>query len=247
MARYVHEIMSREVVRFSPEDRVADALATLVALGVAGAPVVGPGEELVGFVSWRDLVGLGTGETVGSRMTEHVATVRDSDVIDDAAHRLAAEHLHQFTVVDATGHLVGLVSAVDLVAGLTGVPATHPRSLPHVDALFELAWSDDQPLDAALAARAPKAAGVLVLVHGRAGVEETVVHVEDCEDVRARITEIVTVERARHRRLSGLLARGFLRARYAEVADAAARDGVRTRIVSLVRDLPPELERLLGG
>jgi len=52
----VHEVMSADVLTFSPEDNVMDAMRTLLVRDVDAAPVVGADGEIVGMLSTADLI-----------------------------------------------------------------------------------------------------------------------------------------------------------------------------------------------
>lgn len=52
----VSEVMTVEVLTFSPDDNVADAMQILVDRGIDGAPVVNADGEVVGMLSTGDLI-----------------------------------------------------------------------------------------------------------------------------------------------------------------------------------------------
>lgn len=52
----VSEVMTTEVLTFSPDDAVADAMTTMVERGIDGAPVVNADGEVVGMLSTGDLI-----------------------------------------------------------------------------------------------------------------------------------------------------------------------------------------------
>ncbi|CAN5765726.1 hypothetical protein BH10ACT1_BH10ACT1_08790 [soil metagenome] len=52
----VSEVMTVEVLTFSPDDLVGDAMQVLVDRGIDGAPVVNAGGEVVGMLSTGDLI-----------------------------------------------------------------------------------------------------------------------------------------------------------------------------------------------
>ncbi|MCU1499789.1 MAG: hypothetical protein JWM47_3742 [Acidimicrobiales bacterium] len=52
----VSDIMTTEILTFSPEELVADAMAVLVDRGIDGAPVVNDDGEVVGMLSTGDLI-----------------------------------------------------------------------------------------------------------------------------------------------------------------------------------------------
>lgn len=52
----VSEVMTREVLTFSPDELVSDAMASLVDRGIDGGPVVDAAGQVVGMLSTGDLI-----------------------------------------------------------------------------------------------------------------------------------------------------------------------------------------------
>jgi hypothetical protein len=223
MAIRVEEIMNREVFCLRPEDSADDALGDLVALGITGAPVVDGQGRPLGVLSLRDLVGRRRGDTAGEVMTRPAAVVRDIDAIAQAGRLLAASGYHRLVVIDQDARVVGIVSALDVVRGLLGVPAVHPASFPHLDAELGLVWTDDHPLVPGGLEAAPDAPGLIVLSHGEAGVPERVVWAEAAQDVYTRLTDMLATPQTDQPVLAYWLRRGSLRFRSAAVPDEALR------------------------
>jgi CBS domain-containing protein len=232
MAIRVKEIMNREVFSLHPEDSADDALADLIALGITGAPVVDAQGRPLGVLSLRDLAGWGQGATAGEVMSRPAAVVRDEDAIAQAGRLLAASGYHRLVVIDTEGRVVGIVSALDVVRGLLGVPAVHPASFPHLDAELGLVWTDDHPLVQEGLEVAPDGPGLIVLVHGGAGVPERVVWAEAAQDVYTRLTDMLATPQTDQPVLAYWLRRGSLRFRSAAVAD----DDLRRRALHRVRE-----------
>ena len=145
--RIVSDLMTSQPHLFtlSPKTPVDEAIASLLAAGVSGAPVVehlknaetGKSENrLVGFVSSFDflpreetgtLVSLGDledsetarrilGQRVIDIMTRDPVTVTTNDWMKTAAEVMAKHRLHALPVVDAKrGNLVGIVTAKDVM------------------------------------------------------------------------------------------------------------------------------------
>src|SRR6266511_523193 len=126
MALTVREVMNPELFSVRPNDRADDTLAALLALNIGAAPVVDEVNHPIGIVSWRDLARPEGGETIGARMSKvSDALLHPADRIDEAARLLASRGHHHAAVVDERGALVGFVSALDLLRGLSGVPVSH--------------------------------------------------------------------------------------------------------------------------
>jgi CBS domain-containing protein len=222
MARTVYEIMNHELFTLRPNDSVDDALGYLLALGITAAPILDDFGRPAGMVSLRDLIGsTKAGPTAGSRMSSPVATVPELAPIVEAARLLATTGFHRLVVVDRNGCAIGMASAVDVLRGLTGIPAAHPAAFPHMDDRTGLAWTDDFPLELDHVEGAPDEAGILVLIQGGAGSTEQVVWAETAHNLRTRLIDVLSLPQAP--RLAKVLALRGLRFRAAATADADVR------------------------
>jgi CBS domain-containing protein len=235
MAATVGEVMNRELFCLRPEDRAADALAGILALGISGAPVVDPAGRPSGMVSLRDLAGHRDGDRVADLMTAPATVVGVSAPLAEAGAILARTGFHRLPVVEEDGLLVGLVSALDLLRGLLGLPAVHPAGFPHLDQATGLVWSDDQPLEPAAAASAPAEPGLVALVHGGAGRIERLVWAEAAHDLRARLDALLSAPQDQEPLLAWWLSRGSLRFRVATAPDCAARRSALGRLLRQAR------------
>ena len=52
------DVMARNLVTFEPETNIFEAIRTLISRQISGAPVVGPGGELLGTLAEIDCLGL---------------------------------------------------------------------------------------------------------------------------------------------------------------------------------------------
>jgi CBS domain-containing protein len=237
MARLVHEIMNHELFAFAREDAPADALGYLAALGILAAPVLDDARRPIGFVSVRDLISDARAGTVGERMSTPVLSITGEQEIAEAGRIMGEKGVHHLVVVDAEGIAVGIVSTIDVVRGLLGMPTPHPDGFPHRDALTGVTWTDDLPLELDAAARAPEGPGLLVIVRGVAGHPDTKVWAEAPEDVRSRALEILSFGSWEPAPLQRLLVHpGQLRFRAAAIGDAIARGRALRK---LARELAP--------
>jgi hypothetical protein len=230
MAIRVVEIMNREVFSLSPGEPADDALADLIALGISGAPVVDEEGRPLGVVSLRDLAGRRHGDTAGQIMTRPAAVVRQEEAIAQAGRVLAQTGYHRLVVVDGEGRAAGVVSALDVLRGLLGLPAVHPAAFPHLDPELGLVWTDEQPLVAGGLEGAPDGPGLIVLTHGAAGIPERVVWVESAQDVYTRLTDMVSGPQTEQPVLAYWLGRGPLRFRAAAVPQADLRRRALERV-----------------
>jgi CBS domain-containing protein len=153
--KIVSDLMTQNPFTLSPSTPVDEAIASLLAAGVSGAPVVERLKSqndkvelsLVGFVSSFDflpreesgLITLGEmedsetarrilGQSVGEIMTREPVTVTTNDFMKTAAEVMAKHRLHVLPVVDVhRGNLVGVISAKDV---MRDVMKTANKALP---------------------------------------------------------------------------------------------------------------------
>lgn len=222
MSSRVREIMNAELFRLRSGDAASDVLNGILALGITGAPVLDEMRRPLGMVSLRDLVGR-TGTRAGEVMTSPAVTIRSDALVAEAGHRLAETGRHRLVVLDAEGRAIGVVSALDVVRGLLGLPAAHPPAFPHLDEETRLTWTDDVPLDVDRLDMAPDGPGLLQLVHGGAGLPERVVWVESCENVYTRLTDMLAEPQTDQPVLAWWLAQNSMRFRAAAAADPIQR------------------------
>jgi len=122
MALTVRDIMNPQLLYVTEGDPCDVVRDKLVRFGVSGAPVLDRSYRPVGFVSLRDITG--DGSTV--QAMRPAATTRDDEPVESAARALANADLRHFVVVDSAGTAVGVVSALDFVRALSGLPPRHP-------------------------------------------------------------------------------------------------------------------------
>jgi hypothetical protein len=230
MARTVQEIMNRELLAVRPDLPVSEVRVLLRSFGVGAAPVLDAARRPLGVLSIRDLL---EGEgTARERMTHPAICVDSATSIEEAARRLARTDMHHLVVVDGTGAAAGMLSTLDLLRAVLGMPEHHPDAFPHWDDATHASWTDDWALDEENLARAPDGPGVLALVRASAGELDEVVWVEECANTRARILELSQVPVQQEPALTRVLALRGLRFRATSVRDGAA----RAHILRLLRD-----------
>jgi CBS domain-containing protein len=218
----VREIMNGELFCVGPDDPAASTVQGILSMGITAAPVLDGDRRPLGVVSLRDLIEAGNGARVSERMTSPAVVVRDDAGIADAA-RLVGETGHRhLVVVEETGCAVGMVSTVDLVRALVGLPARHPGSFPHFDRGTGLTWTDDIALDDSHLDVAPDGPGLILLVHDAPGVPRRVVWVESSERAYTRLTDMLSLPQESPELARWLDDRAQLRFRIGVVRDAAA-------------------------
>jgi CBS domain-containing protein len=207
--------MNPELFSVHAGDSVRSTLDGMLALGITAAPVVDTEWHPLGIVSMRDLVDASREALVGSFMSQPVVEVSPSTTVHDAALRLGDTRLRHLLVVDERGIAVGMVSAVDLVRALVGLPARRPPAFPHFDLETGLTWTDDTALELDRVIHvAPSGPGRLVLIHGGAMLPERVVWVEKCDDVRGRLLDMLADPGAQPAQLRVWIERGLPRMRF---------------------------------
>jgi len=226
MSRSIQEIMNRELLVVVPETP-AEAIRELFrTFAIKAIPVVDDAQHPIGMVTAESV--LVEGGTAGSRMSRPATCVEGSTSVSEAARRLALANGHHLVVVDGASVAVGIVSVLDILRALVGIPAHHPPAFPHWDAGTHSSWTDEWTLDAEHASVSPDAAGVIVLVRGLVGETDAVVWVEACANVRHRLTAMTCPVPSVEPELARLLDRHTLRFRAAVVRH----EGDRVRMAS---------------
>lgn len=229
--------MNREVLTLRPEMALHDANHLLRSFGVGAAPVVGDDRKPLGVLSVRDSLDL-EGRTK-DRMTRPALCVSASALVEDAARQLAETSVHHLVVVDGSGGTVGMLSSLDLLRALLGMPTPHPQTFPHWDEGTEASWTDDRPLDEDNASRAPDGPGIVALVTSYVGEPDAIVWAEACRDLRSRTLDLAADPMHQEPGLVQVLAHRGVRFRVARIAD----DAKRSRTLALLQDrldhLPP--------
>ncbi|MCA9667507.1 MAG: CBS domain-containing protein [Myxococcales bacterium] len=227
MARLVEEVMNSEVYCVRPEEDLEVLWTALLGLGITGAPVVDKEMRPVGMVSLRDLMSdERAGLTAREAMTIPAVTIKANATIDDAAKMLCERGLHRLVAVDERGACVGVISALDVIAGLIGYPARHPESFPHYDRETGTVWSDVELLESERVSKcAPETAGVIALLLTRAGAADEIVWVESTNDVHARLLDLLSLPQD-DSQLAHLLRSNELRFRCCALPDEEARKRV---------------------
>lgn len=238
MARTVDEIMNRELLAVGPETPAREVRELIRSFRIGAVPVIDEAQRPLGVISLRDL--FNAEGTAQERMTKPAMCVATSATIDKAARQLAATDRHHLVVVDGAGAAVGMLSTLDLLRGVLGMPTRHPVAFPHWDDATQVSWSDDFPLDELGCTNAPDAPGFVLVVSGGPGERDAVVWTEPCANIRARAIELVSLPSTWPPSLEVQLSRPGLRFRAAIVVDELARQ----RITALLRDrfdhIPPQ-------
>jgi CBS domain-containing protein len=238
MARTVDEIMNRELLTVHPETPTREVRELLRTFTVGAVPVVDDARRPLGVVSLRDVLDA-DGGTARDRMAKPAICVALSTTIDHAARQLASSDRHHLLVVDGTGVAAGMLSTLDLLRALLGMPIKHPTAFPHWDETTRVSWTDEWPLDEEGCTHAPDAAGFLLIVSGDYGQRDRVIWTEPCASVRARLLELVSMPSKEPAPLALHLSQPGLRFRAAAVFDEAERQRVATLLRDRLDHVPP--------
>ncbi len=112
MTLRVKDVMTRRVICVGEDQNMSEAAGLFLEKGISGAPVVDAEGCCVGMLSAFDYV----------RRAHFTQTAPDPGALTDtllAAARLMCEkHVHRLPVLDLDNKLVGLITAMDVVAAL---------------------------------------------------------------------------------------------------------------------------------
>jgi CBS domain-containing protein len=152
------DIMARHVVTVRPETPVAEIVGLLLGRHFKGVPVVDNNQHVVGIITDTDLMTRGavpvrlgmlaelddeqlqawlmmvrkSPARAADIMTRQVVTVRPEMPVLKVAQLMRDQKLKRLPVVDARGHLAGILSRVDILRALAGRlgPATDTGEQP---------------------------------------------------------------------------------------------------------------------
>jgi CBS-domain-containing membrane protein len=130
MSNTVRDCMNPQLVYIREGDRADLALRPILDFGITAVPVIDDEHRPVGTVSIRELV---DPRRHGEWVTTPMATISLDVPIAVAARTMAEGDLHQMVVLDAEGRAAGMLSALDVVRGLLGLAAKHPKAIAAFD------------------------------------------------------------------------------------------------------------------
>jgi len=117
----IKQVMSTPVLTVTPDMRMSELKEILRTRRISGTPVVEDG-QLVGVISIEDLIKvLEQGEIglpVRERMTTLAVTVQAEESVIEAVKKFAQYRFGRLPVVDAEGHVVGILTGKDITRGL---------------------------------------------------------------------------------------------------------------------------------
>lgn len=118
----VKDVMSTNVLTVPFSATLGQAAQLLHDARVGGAPVVNGAGKVLGMLSRTDLADprhAGSSDApVADAMTRVVFGVRKDDALKWAIRLMVDEHVHRVAVTDRAGHLVGIVTAMDVLRAI---------------------------------------------------------------------------------------------------------------------------------
>lgn len=225
MAKYVEEIVNPSLFFLGEKALLGVARQCLLALNISAVPIVGEMGTPVGIIALRDLVDGAESGTVDQRMSAPVETIPASANIEEAGRRLAETGLHHLVVTNPDGIAVGIVSALDVIRGLQGLPVRFGDKLTHEDRSTGLRWRGDYALGELPTDELAASPGLIVIRYTSPGVPDVPVWVGMVDDLQRAVRTIVDAPAD----IDGLLAewqtkhREHLLVRVAAVPDEEAR------------------------
>jgi CBS domain-containing protein len=114
----VKDVMTTHVVAVTSDASYREMAALLRAHRVGGLPVVDAEGIVVGVVSETDLLTrrAAAGSTAASLMTRPAVTTSPDELVNSTARLMSRHKLRRVPVVDAAGHLVGIVCRSDVLS-----------------------------------------------------------------------------------------------------------------------------------
>lgn len=119
---YVRELMTPRVVAVSPADTLATARTKLRENRIHHLLVMDR-NAVVGFLSYRDLIGHEENERVAAVMSRDVQTVEPWSTVRSAASKMLGRTHGCLAVVEG-GRVTGIITTTDLLRGVTSAQAT---------------------------------------------------------------------------------------------------------------------------
>lgn len=113
--RSEHGIISNPIM-LGPEKSIQDALNLMERFHISGVPIVDEAGLLVGILTNRDIrFETDFTKPIKSRMTaENLITVPVGTTLEQAEQQLADHRIEKLPIVDAKGHLMGLITIKDI-------------------------------------------------------------------------------------------------------------------------------------
>lgn len=127
-AESVTKYMATNLITFTPETDIMDAINTLLDKRITGAPVLNQRNEVVGMIDDKDCLHILVDSvyhnqpvhkhTVGDYMTDVMRKITDDADIVDAANIFLSTKFKRLIVTDKAGRLKGQISRRDILRAI---------------------------------------------------------------------------------------------------------------------------------
>jgi CBS domain-containing protein len=125
MSATIADYMSTELVSFSPDEDIIEAMRRLLHWQLSGAPVIDEAGQMVGILSQKDCMAIvynaayhqDFGGQVNQYMSRQVEHMDAHSSVVDAAEKFLYSSFRRFPVL-SDGKLVGLISRHDILRAL---------------------------------------------------------------------------------------------------------------------------------
>jgi CBS domain-containing protein/anti-sigma regulatory factor (Ser/Thr protein kinase) len=118
----VSEVMTSNLICFSPEIRMQEVLEVFRQKRISGAPIISKQGELIGLISMEDLIRClidnDLESMINKYMTTNLVTIQPTDPLIEASKKFASTNFGRLPVVDKQLKLVGMITKGDINRGL---------------------------------------------------------------------------------------------------------------------------------
>ncbi|PKO10637.1 MAG: hypothetical protein CVU40_03035 [Chloroflexi bacterium HGW-Chloroflexi-2] len=118
----VSEVMTSELISFSPEIKMYEVLEVFRQKRISGAPIVSPLGDLIGIISMEDLIRClidkDLDSAINKYMTTNLFTILPTDPVIEASKKFVSTNFGRLPVVDKDQKLVGMITKGDINRGL---------------------------------------------------------------------------------------------------------------------------------
>lgn len=154
--QHVRDVMSTDVASVQPDTPLHDVVQLLLQRSIKAVPVVTADRKVVGIITGGDLLTRGglpvrlslhdglpneladhhlhaleeSGKVARDVMTPQSLTIRADATLGQAAQEMALRQLKRLPVTDGNGHLVGIISRIDILRAITTAAKEGPAVPP---------------------------------------------------------------------------------------------------------------------
>jgi predicted transcriptional regulator len=122
--------MERNVLTIPRGTALAAAARMLADRDIGGAPVCNPDGSVLGIVTKTDLIeAFGAEVLVEDVMYPEVFSLHEDDAVERAIRTMAFEGVHRLVVFGDDGRLSGIVTSMDVMRWLAGLPRSGERNI----------------------------------------------------------------------------------------------------------------------